>query len=141
MFDKFIKSFKAYCEKNENSYKQVNQNWANDEKIIGNSTIHYSITPLPDNLKYKLEENIDGELYILILLNDDITPMEYVIQMLKECLGKSHCHSMYLMLKVHNSGSAQLITGNKTTLEDVAKHIETDARGKKLPIKFSIKRV
>jgi ATP-dependent Clp protease adaptor protein ClpS len=141
MFGKLIESFKAYCERNEKSYEQSEQKWANCGQVNSSSTPQYSIVPLPDNLKYKLEEDVVGGLYTLILLNDDITTMEYIIQVLEVCLGKGHYQAVELMLKVHKSGSAQVIAGNKTTLEEVAKHIETDARGKKFPTKFSIEKI
>lgn len=45
-------------------------------------------------------------LYKVILLNDDFTPMEFVVQILQQFFGKSRENAMQLMLQVHHQGSA-----------------------------------
>jgi ATP-dependent Clp protease adaptor protein ClpS len=45
-------------------------------------------------------------LYKVRLLNDDYTPMEFVVQVLETFFGKSREVALQLMLKVHNEGSA-----------------------------------
>ena len=44
-------------------------------------------------------------LYKVILLNDDYTPMEYVVKLLKVIFGKSESQAVNIMLMVHNKGS------------------------------------
>lgn len=43
-------------------------------------------------------------LYRVLLLNDDYTPMEFVILILEEVFGKSREDAMRIMLHVHNQG-------------------------------------
>jgi ATP-dependent Clp protease adaptor protein ClpS len=45
-------------------------------------------------------------LYKVILLNDDFTPMEFVVHILQQFFGKSRENAMTLMLQVHHQGSA-----------------------------------
>jgi len=45
-------------------------------------------------------------LYKVMLLNDDYTPMEFVIQILERFFGLSHAHSFEIMLTVHKKGLA-----------------------------------
>lgn len=45
-------------------------------------------------------------LYKVLLLNDDFTPMDFVVAVLEQFFGKSREQAMVLMLKVHNEGSA-----------------------------------
>lgn len=45
-------------------------------------------------------------LYKVILLNDDFTPMEFVISVLKKFFGKSDGEAQRIMLQVHQDGAA-----------------------------------
>lgn len=45
------------------------------------------------------------KLYKVILLNDDYTPMEYVVRLLKEVFKKSESDAINIMLMVHKKGS------------------------------------
>ncbi len=43
-------------------------------------------------------------LYKVLLLNDDYTPMEFVIHVLEKCFGKSRDEATRIMLHVHQKG-------------------------------------
>lgn len=43
-------------------------------------------------------------LYKVVILNDDFTPMEFVIQVFKEIFGKSHSEAYKLTLEIHEKG-------------------------------------
>ena len=43
-------------------------------------------------------------LYNVILLNDDFTPMDFVVQILSELFSQSHEDAMATMLEVHHYG-------------------------------------
>ncbi|MEM8692319.1 MAG: ATP-dependent Clp protease adapter ClpS [Pseudomonadota bacterium] len=45
-------------------------------------------------------------LYKVLLLNDDYTPMEFVVHVLERFFGLSHAQSFELMLTVHKKGLA-----------------------------------
>ncbi len=45
-------------------------------------------------------------LYKVLLLNDDFTPMEFVVHVLERFFGLSHAQSFELMLTVHKKGVA-----------------------------------
>ena len=45
-------------------------------------------------------------LYKVMLLNDDYTPMEFVVHVLERFFGLSHAQSFELMLTVHKKGLA-----------------------------------
>jgi ATP-dependent Clp protease adaptor protein ClpS len=42
--------------------------------------------------------------YAVFLLNDDYTPMEFVVAVLQQCFNKSSDESVVIMLKVHTEG-------------------------------------
>ncbi|MGB0498004.1 MAG: ATP-dependent Clp protease adaptor ClpS, partial [Rubricella sp.] len=43
-------------------------------------------------------------LYKVMLLNDDYTPMEFVVHVLQRFFGLSHAQAVELMLTVHRKG-------------------------------------
>ena len=45
-------------------------------------------------------------MYKVLLLNDDYTPMEFVVHVLERFFGMSHAHAFDLMLTVHKKGLA-----------------------------------
>lgn len=55
-------------------------------------------------------------MFHVILLNDNYTPMDFVVEILTKIFNKSENDAINLMMKVHNDGSA--IVG--TYIEDIA---------------------
>ncbi len=45
-------------------------------------------------------------LYKVIMLNDDVTTMEFVVEILKDIFGKDNDEAVSLMMKVHLEGQA-----------------------------------
>ena len=45
-------------------------------------------------------------MYKVMILNDDFTPMEFVVQVLERFFGLSHAQSFEIMLTVHKKGIA-----------------------------------
>lgn len=46
-------------------------------------------------------------LYRVIILNDDFTPMDFVVNVLERFFTKSHLEATEIMLDVHNKGKGQ----------------------------------
>ena len=46
------------------------------------------------------------QMYRVVMLNDDYTPMEFVVQVLKECFGMPEPKAITVMLTVHRQGKA-----------------------------------
>ena len=44
-------------------------------------------------------------LYKVIMLNDDFTPMDFVVYLLKNFFQKNHNEASKIMLEIHNKGS------------------------------------
>ncbi len=54
-------------------------------------------------LKYRIKE---PSFYKVIMLNDDVPPMDFVVMLLVDFFEKEHGTAVDLMLKVHNEGQA-----------------------------------
>ncbi|MBP5608843.1 MAG: ATP-dependent Clp protease adaptor ClpS [Lachnospiraceae bacterium] len=79
-------------------------------------------------------------LYKVIMLNDDVTTMDFVVDILKDIFNKSHEEAVELMLKVHNNGSAVIAV----YIYDVAKTKQRKAmeraRAMGFPFRIDIER-
>lgn len=53
-----------------------------------------------------MERTQKPSMYKVILMNDDFTPMEFVVHVLKKYFHKSESEAGRLMLQVHNDGSS-----------------------------------
>jgi len=54
----------------------------------------------PSKIKPKLPS-----LYRVLILNDDFTPMEFVVHVVQKVFNKSHDEATRLMLKIHTEGT------------------------------------
>jgi len=59
-------------------------------------------TTLLETEKSKLKS---PPMYNVVLLNDDFTPMEFVVEVLQQFFAKTQEQAMQIMLKVHTEGS------------------------------------
>ena len=59
-----------------------------------------------DTLTVSKTETRRPSLYKVLLLNDDFTPMEFVIVVLEKFFGLDHTQSVEIMLTVHKKGVA-----------------------------------
>lgn len=55
--------------------------------------------------------------YNVILVNDERTPMDFIVDVLQECFNKDHNESIRMMLEVYNKGSAVCGTYTKEIAE------------------------
>ncbi len=61
------------------------------------------------NLRVKRKSNVltrTPKLFKVVLLNDDFTPMQFVVDVLISIFGKGYAEAVAIMLKVHNEGQA-----------------------------------
>jgi ATP-dependent Clp protease adaptor protein ClpS len=74
-------------------------------------------------------------LYKVVLLNDDFTPMEFVIRVLTDIFGKSAAEAFELTQAVHNQGRGVAGTYTKEVAEQKVYETNTAARQYKHPLK------
>ena len=70
-------------------------------KIIENN-LSNNQTLLNEDLKQKTKK---PSMYKVLMLNDDYTPMDFVVFLLKKIFGKSDSEATDIMLNIHKNGS------------------------------------
>ena len=127
------------------------------QEIILCRTLSYIKNPIGCNLKSNLHlslEDYEGEgelleaqkpklsppnFYHVIMLNDDFTPMDFVIEVLQSVFGKNPDEAMEIMLTVHHSGAAVCGTYSKDIAETKAYQCNEYAKESQHPLKCEIK--
>lgn len=74
-------------------------------------------------------------LYKVILLNDDYTPMDFVIQVLMEIFSKGHEEAHQLCMDVHEKGRGIAGTYSKEVAEQKVYECNAVAKNYKHPLK------
>ena len=70
-------------------------------KLIKNTDQNNEVL-IQKNTKKKLKR---PSLYKVIMLNDDFTPMDFVVYLLKTFFQKNHDEASKIMMDIHNKGS------------------------------------
>ena len=76
----------------------------------------------------------DSEASGIELLNDDTTPMEYVVAILRQSLGLSRREATESMLRVHFKGSARFGRMHHSRAGQLAEHIEAQVAKTDFPL-------
>ncbi|RLA81144.1 MAG: ATP-dependent Clp protease adaptor ClpS [Epsilonproteobacteria bacterium] len=88
--------------------------------------------------EYELDDELDLEepkKYVVLLLNDDFSTMEFVIEILTKVFRKSLEESEAIMLAVHNNGKAICGVYTKEIAYTKVAQVKTMARKENFPLK------
>ena len=77
-------------------------------------------------------------LYRIIIHNDNVTPMDFVVHILKTCFYLSNPKAADIMLTAHVYGSAYVQTLAKTEAERRVSKAHTQAGNAGYPLQFSM---
>ena len=77
----------------------------------------------------------EPELYKVVLLNDDYTTMEFVVQVLEHVFEKSPAEAYQIMMHVHTQGRGVAGVYPWEVAETKADNVNTEARGAGFPLK------
>jgi ATP-dependent Clp protease adaptor protein ClpS len=78
--------------------------------------------------------------YKVLLLNDDFTPMDFVVLLLKQLFHKSHEEALRIMLEVHNKGSGVCGLFTLDVAETKSEQAITAARMNEYPLQCVIEK-
>tara|TARA_A100001015_G_scaffold76288_1_gene84656 strand:- start:5303 stop:5605 length:303 start_codon:yes stop_codon:yes gene_type:complete len=89
-------------------------------------------------LEFK-EQTKKPKFFNLILLNDDFTTMDFVVKTLVMFINKSNHEANFLMLKIHNEGSAICGVFPKDVAVTIRNKIHIFSKINKQPLKCIVK--
>jgi ATP-dependent Clp protease adaptor protein ClpS len=75
----------------------------------------------------------------VLLLNDDETTMEFVVQVLGAVFGKTHEEALKLMLEIHRDGSGECGVYPLERASEIAAQVDALARGNGFPLGCIVK--
>jgi ATP-dependent Clp protease adaptor protein ClpS len=79
-------------------------------------------------------KNARPPLYKVLLLNDDYTPMDFVVSIVKQIFHKAHEEAIRIMLEVHNQGSGLCGTYTRDVAETKIDQVVLTARKNEHPL-------
>lgn len=89
---------------------------------------------------------IDGDsktkrppLYHVVLLNDDFTPMDFVIELLMAIFGYAESKAIDIMMEVHQKGEAIAATYSFDIAESRTAHVNTIAQNNGFPMRAEMR--
>ena len=85
------------------------------------------------------QKNTKPFFYKIILINDDFTTMDFVVKTLVMFINKSNHEANFLMLKIHNEGSAICGVFPKDVAVTIRNKIHIFSKINKQPLKCIVK--
>ena len=79
-------------------------------------------------------------LYRVLIHNDEITPMDFVVRILREIFHLSWARSTQVMLTAHLKGVAHVVTEPLERAEFHVDQARSLSRARKFPLTFSVER-
>jgi ATP-dependent Clp protease adapter protein ClpS len=83
----------------------------------------------------KLESKTNGSTYEIVLLNDEYTPMEFVVWVLQEVFRVTHQDAIDIMLSVDKSGTGSCGLYSCVEAQDLARRVMQLAREREHPLR------
>lgn len=77
----------------------------------------------------------EPKMYRVILLNDDVTTMEFVVRILKTIFNRKHAEARKIMLSVHNTGAGVAGTYTRDIAATKVAAVEKLATAEEFPLK------
>jgi ATP-dependent Clp protease adaptor protein ClpS len=96
------------------------------------------IAPEIEIIEQQEEETELEPLYRVIIHNDNVTPMDFVVQILKTCFYLSNPKAADIMLTAHVYGSAYVQSLAKTEAERRVSKAHAQAGNAGYPLRFSL---
>ena len=77
-------------------------------------------------------------LYTVVILNDDFTPMEFVVYVLQKLFDYDHAKSTEIMLQIHNEGKGYCGAFSQEIAETKSQQINQFSKENEHPLKTDI---
>lgn len=79
-------------------------------------------------------------MFKVLLMNDDYTPMDFVVMVLESVFNKDHTDALEIMMQVHNKGTAVVGIYTRDVAETKAGLVVEHARMNDYPLQCNVER-
>lgn len=107
-------------------------------QVSYNSRMMELPAPIPEIGEAPAEETTEGPLYRVIIHNDDVTPMDFVLRILQSVFKLSGLHALHVMYSAHYNGQAYVQTLPKPEGVRRIGLAHTSARLNRYPLTFTL---
>jgi ATP-dependent Clp protease adaptor protein ClpS len=94
--------------------------------------------PIPEKTEKEESQTTEGPLYRVIIHNDDVTPMDFVIHILVAVFFIPNPNAMHIMYTAHLNGSSYVQTLPRPEAQRRVGRAHFAARLKGYPLQFSL---
>ncbi|MFZ1041915.1 MAG: ATP-dependent Clp protease adaptor ClpS [Anaerolineales bacterium] len=94
--------------------------------------------PIPEKIAKEEEQTNEGPLYRVIIHNDDVTPMDFVIDILITIFDLPAANAAYVMYTAHLNGNAYVQTLPKPEAQRRINKAHFAARLRGYPLQFTM---
>jgi ATP-dependent Clp protease adaptor protein ClpS len=94
--------------------------------------------PTPEKIAKEEDQTDEGPLYRVIIHNDDVTPMDFVIDILISIFMLPSANAAYIMYTAHRNGNAYVQTLPKPEAQRRINKAHFAARLKGYPLQFTM---
>lgn len=98
---------------------------------MGNKETHHDDGLAVQEARPKLKK---PSMYQVVLMNDDFTPMEFVVHILERFFSKDRAQATRIMLQVHTNGKGLCGTFTREIAETKVSQVNEYARGSNHPL-------
>lgn len=98
-----------------------------------------NVVPEIEIVQEQASATTEGPLYRVIIHNDDVTPMDFVIHILISVFRLNGAHALQVMYTAHHQGSAYVQTLPKTEAQKRVGLAHFSARLNGYPLEFTLK--
>jgi ATP-dependent Clp protease adaptor protein ClpS len=108
--------------------------------MAAQSTADAATSVAPDRQNETKDKARHAPLYRVLIHNDDVTTMEFVLHILRTIFQKSNEDSIKIMLRAHHTGIAHVTTLPLEQAEFRVDQSHSLARAQKFPLKLTYER-
>jgi ATP-dependent Clp protease adaptor protein ClpS len=90
----------------------------------------YGVIPFSVELRAEMQNESNLDNYALEIINDNHTPMEYVVEVFCIKFGLSKSDAVEKMLQIHRTGSSVALVHSESIVSKAAIEIESESKNK-----------
>lgn len=102
------------------------------------SADRHGVTPFPLSIRAAIKDHKSPASHTLEIINDDHTPMDYVVEVFCIKFELSRTEATEKMLEIHQTGKTTVLINSEAVVSEAAKEIESESKNKGFQLNCNI---